>query len=58
MTKRGRTTQDRWWSRCVVEVVFVAVSPGGVFVVAGVVFEAAVEDADEAIAECSQGPVV
>ena len=34
---------------------FVAVCPGGVFVVDGVVAEAAVEEADESVAECSQG---
>ncbi len=32
--------------------------PCSVFVVGGVVFEAAVEDADEAVAEGSQGAVV
>jgi hypothetical protein len=31
----------------------VSVSPGGVFVVEGVVVYAAVEEADEAVAECS-----
>jgi hypothetical protein len=35
-----------------------SVSPGGVFVVGRVVSEAAVEDADEAVREGSQGPVV
>ena len=33
-------------------------SPGGVFVVEGVVSEAAVEDADEAVADLAQGGVV
>jgi hypothetical protein len=35
-----------------------AVAPGGVFVVEGAGFEAAVEDADEAVGESSQGVVV
>ena len=35
-----------------------AVSPGGGFVVVGVVGEAAVEDADQAVGDCSQGRVV
>ena len=35
-----------------------AVAPGAVFVVGGVGFEAAVEDADEAVAEGSEGLVV
>ena len=36
----------------------VAVAPGGCFVVGGVVAEAAVQDADEAVAEGSEGFVV
>ena len=35
-----------------------AVAPGGVFVVAGAGFEAAVEDADEAVGSAPQGVVV
>ena len=35
-----------------------AVCPGGLFVVEGVVFEAAVEDADEAVGEGAEGLVV
>ena len=35
-----------------------AVCPGGVFVVFGLVFEAAVEDADEAVGEGTEGLVV
>ena len=35
-----------------------AVGPGGVLVVVGAVFEAAVEDADEAVAEGSEGLMV
>ena len=35
-----------------------AVCPGGVFVVGGVVSEAAVEDADETVAERAEGLVV
>ena len=35
-----------------------AVAPGGVFVVSGVVFQAAVQDADPPVAEGSQGLVV
>jgi hypothetical protein len=37
---------------------FEAVCPGGGFVVGGVGFEAAVEDADEAVAEFAEGGVV
>ena len=37
---------------------WLAVGPGGVFVVEGVVVEAAVEDADEAVGEGAQGLVM